>query len=163
MKKLWEKYREIIVYIIVGLMTTVVSYGVRLGIMYGGAALLSVDLNADHGVATVIRTVAISFGWVAGVLFAFFTNKKWVFRDTVSGKTAVSVQCGKFVASRISTFFVEWGIGALVPVLLIACGYRPFHFVIDVTADIIATAVSIVIVTVLNYILSKLLVFKKKK
>ena len=163
MKKLWEKYREIIVYIIVGLMTTVVSYGVRLGMMYGGAAMLSIDLNTDHGTATVLRTVAITVGWVAGVIFAFFTNKKWVFQDTVSGKSAVSAQFGKFVLSRVGTYFVEWGLGALVPMLLIACGYKSFDFIITIDADLIATAISIVLVTVLNYILSKLLVFKKEK
>ena len=132
MKKLWEKYREIIVYIIVGLMTTVVAYGVRFAVLYPFSALLSIDLSADHGSATALRTVAITVGWVAGVIFAFFTNKKWVFRDTVSGKTAVGVQFGKFVASRVGTFFVEWGLGALVPMLLIACGYKPFHFIVTV-------------------------------
>ena len=143
-------------------MTTVVAYGVRFAVLYPFSALLSIDLSADHGSATVLRTVAITVGWVAGVIFAFFTNKKWVFRDTVSGKTAVGVQFGKFVASRIGTFFVEWGLGALVPMALIACGYKPFHFIVTVDADLVSTAISVVLVTVLNYILSKLLVFKKK-
>ena len=163
MKKILEKYREIIVYIIVGLMTTVVSYGVRFAVLYPFASILSVNLETDHGSATVLRTAAITVGWVAGVIFAFFTNKKWVFRDTVSGKAAVGVQFGKFVVSRIGTYFVEWGLGALVPMALIACGYKPFTFILTIDADMIATAVSIVLVTVLNYILSKLLVFKKNK
>ena len=163
MKKLWEKYREIIVYIIVGLLTTIVAYGVRFAVLYPVAAAMSLDLgnNGDYRVA-VLRTVAISLGWVAGVIFAYFTNKKWVFRDTVSGKSEVAKQFGKFVASRLGTYFVEWGIGVLVPMLLIACGFKTFRFIIDVDADMIATLVSIVVVTVLNYILSKLLVFRKK-
>ena len=163
MKKLWEKYREIIVYIIVGLLTTIVAYGVRLAVLYPVAAAMSLDLgnNGDYRVA-VLRTVAISLGWVAGVIFAYFTNKKWVFRDTVSEKSEVAKQFGKFGASRLGTYFVEWGIGVLVPMLLIACGFKAFHFIIDVDADMIATLVSIVVVTVLNYILSKLLVFRKK-
>lgn len=163
MKKLWEKYREIIVYIIVGLLTTIVAYGVRFAVLYPVAAAMSLDLgnNGDYRVA-VLRTVAISLGWVAGVIFAYFTNKKWVFRDTVSGKSEVAKQFGKFVASRLGTYFVEWGIGVLVPMLLIACGFKAFHFIIDADADMIATLVSIVVVTALNYILSKLLVFRKK-
>ena len=163
MKKLWEKYREIIVYIIVGLLTTIVAYGVRFAVLYPVAAAMSLDLgnNGDYRVA-VLRTVAISLGWVAGVIFAYFTNKKWVFRDTLSGKSEVAKQFGKFVASRLGTYFVEWGIGVLVPMLLIACGSKAFHFIIDADADMIATLVSIVVVTVLNYILSKLLVFRKK-
>ena len=164
MKKLWEKYRELIVYIIVGLLTTIVAYGVRFAVLYPIAAVLSLDLSAsgDYRV-TVLRTAAISLGWVAGVIFAYFTNKKWVFRDTVSGKGAVAKQFGKFVASRLGTFFVEWGIGVLIPMLLIACGFTPFRFIIDIDADKIATLISIVVVTVLNYILSKLLVFNKQK
>lgn len=163
MKKLWEKYREIIVYIIVGLLTTIVAYGVRFAVLYPVAAAMSLDLgnNGDYRVA-VLRTVAISLGWVAGVIFAYFTNKKWVFRDTVSGKSEVAKQFGKFVASRLGTYFVEWGIGVLVPMLLIACGFKAFHFIIDIDPDMIATLVSIVVVTALNYILSKLLVFRKK-
>ena len=97
------------------------------------------------------------------MIFAYFTNKKWVFRDTVSEKSAVIKQFGKFVASRLGTYFVEWGIGVLVPMLLISCGFVTFHFIIDVDADIIATLVSVVVVTVLNYVLSKLLVFRGKK
>lgn len=164
MKKLWEKYRELIVYIIVGLLTTIVAYGVRFAVLYPIAAVLSLDLSANGDyLVTVLRTAAISLGWVAGVIFAYFTNKKWVFRDTVSGKGAVAKQFGKFVASRLGTFFVEWGIGVLIPMLLIACGFTPFRFIIDIDADKIATLISIVVVTVLNYILSKLLVFNKQK
>ena len=69
----------------------------------------------------------------------------------------------KFVASRISTYFVELAINILLPMLLIACGYKTFHFIIDIDADLMATPICIVVITVLNYLISKLLVFKKKK
>lgn len=163
MKELFKKYREIIVYIIVGLMTTVVSYGIRLGIVYGFAPVFSIDLSADGGSAAVLRTVAVSIGWVAGVIFAFFTNKSWVFQDKVSGRRAVLVQFGEFTLSRVFTYFVELGLGVGVPALLNALGYKPFTFILEIDADLIATGVSVVLVTVLNYILSKLLVFRKKK
>ena len=162
MKKIFQKYREIIVYIGVGLLTTIMAYGVRFAVLYPFSAILSIDLTTNSAEAALLRTVAISVGWVAGVIFAFFTNKAWVFRDTVSGKGAVWVQFGKFTLSRVSTFFVEWGLGALIPMLMIMCGFEPFKFIVTVDADMIATAVSIVLVTVLNYILSKLLVFTKK-
>lgn len=162
-KKLFEKYREIIVYIGVGLLTTLVAYGVRFAVLYPFASLLSIDLTVNNTEATVLRTAAITVGWVAGVIFAFFTNKSWVFQDKVSEKRAVWVQFGKFTLSRASTYFVEWALGALVPMLLIALGFVPFTFIITIDADMIATAISIVLVTVLNYILSKLLVFTKKK
>ena len=166
MKNFWEKYREIIVYILVGLATTVVAYGVRLLILYPGAAILSLDLASPDAAmiakVSVLRTVAQSLGWVAGVIFAFIPNKKWVFRNDEGGKT-LWAQFGKFVASRVGTYFVELLLAVLLPMLLIACGYKPFRFILTVDADLVATAVSVVVVTVLNYILSKLLVFKKKK
>lgn len=167
MKKFFEKYREIIVYIGVGLLTTIVSYGVRFAVLYAFAAILHIDIGATEGAdlaaASTLRTVAVSLGWVSGVIFAFFTNKWWVFRDNAKEKGAVAAQFGKFVGSRVGTYFVELGIGVLVPMILLACGYREFHLIVDITPDLIATAVSIVVVTVLNYILSKLLVFRKKK
>lgn len=164
MKKLFEKYRELIVYVIVGLLTTVVAYGVRFAVLYPLAAVLSLSLDDNGDIRVgVLRTVAISIGWVAGVIFAYFTNKKFVFRDKVSEKKAVIRQFFKFVASRVGTYFVEWGIGVLVPMLLISCGFAGFRFVIDIDADMMATLISVVVVTVLNYILSKLLVFKKEK
>jgi putative flippase GtrA len=172
MRELFKKYREIIVYIIVGLMTTVVAYGIRLGVIYGFAPILDIDLAAEGGRAAMLRTVAVSLGWVAGVIFAFFTNKSWVFQDKVSGKRAVLIQFGEFTLSRVFTYFVELGLGVGVPPLLTSLGYKPLEIILTFDADLIiltfdadliATGVSVVLVTVLNYILSKLLVFRKKK
>ena len=162
-KKLFEKYREIIVYIGVGLLTTLVAYGVRFAVLYPFAALLSIDLGVNNAEATVLRTAAITVGWVAGVIFAFFTNKSWVFQDKVKGTRAVLIQFGEFTLSRLFTYFIEVGIGVGIPALLIALGYKPFKIIITFDADLIALGFSVVIVTILNYILSKLLVFRKKK
>lgn len=161
--KLFKKYREIIVYVIVGLMTTIVAYGFRLGVVYSFAPILDIDLAEAGGRAAGLRAVGTTVGWVAGVIFAFFTNKSWVFQDKVSGKRAVLIQFGEFTLSRLFTYFVEVGIGVGIPALLIALGYKPFKIIITFDADIIALGFSVVIVTVLNYILSKLLVFRKKK
>ena len=166
MNKLFEKYREIIVYIIVGLLTTVVAYGVRLAILYPFAAILNLDLNATDGAmvakVSALRTVAQTVGWVAGVVFAFIPNKKWVFRNNEGGKT-VWAQFIKFVASRVGTYFVELALAVLLPMGLIACGYKSFHFILEIDADMLSMGISMVLVTVLNYVLSKLLVFKKSK
>lgn len=166
MKKLFEKYREIIVYIIVGLLTTVVAYGVRLAILYPFAAILNLDLNStDAAMVTkvsLLRTVAQTIGWIAGVVFAFIPNKKWVFRNNEGGKT-VWAQFVKFVASRVGTYFVELALAVLLPMGLIACGYKSFHFILEIDADMLSMGISMVLVTVLNYVLSKLLVFRKSK
>ena len=166
MKKLFEKYRDIIVYIIVGLLTSVVAYGVRLAILYPFAAILNLDLNATDGAmvakVSALRTVAQTVGWVAGVVFAFIPNKKWVFRNNEGGKT-VWAQFIKFVASRVGTYFVELALAVLLPMGLIACGYKSFHFILEIDAAMLSMGISMVLVTVLNYVLSKLLVFKKSK
>lgn len=167
MKKLWEKYREIIVYIIVGVLTTVVAYGVRLLILYPFAAVFSLDLASREAemVAKVslLRSIAQSVGWIAGVVFAFIPNKRWVFRNNDNEKKTVRVQFGAFVASRFGTYFVELGLAVLLPMLLNAVGYRAFHLIIEVNSDNLSMLISMVVVTVLNYVLSKLLVFRKKK
>lgn len=166
MKKLFEKYREIIVYIIVGLLTTVVAYGVRLAILYPAAAIFSLDLNSTDAAmvakVSLLRTVAQTIGWVAGVVFAFIPNKKWVFRNNEGGKT-VWAQFIKFVASRVGTYFVELALAVLLPMGLIACGYKSFHFILEIDADMLSMGISMVLVTVLNYVLSKLIVFRKSK
>lgn len=163
MKELFKKYREIIVYIIVGLMTTIVAYGVRFAVLYPFSAILEIPLDAQSHEADILRSVAVSLGWVAGVIFGFFTNKKWVFLDKTSESGAVWAQFGKFVGSRVFTYFIELGIGVLMPRALLALGYVAFTFIITVDADLLTTALSMVVVTILNYVLSKLLVFRKKK
>ena len=164
MKNFFEKHREIIVYIFVGLLTTVVSYGVKFAILYPVSYAMSIDLSVSSDPkVSLLRGVAQSVGWAAAVVFAFFPNKKWVFQNEESDKKKVFAQFIKFVASRVSTYFVELGINILLPMLLIACGYKTFHFIIDIDADLMSTPICIVVITVLNYIISKLLVFKKKK
>jgi len=147
-KELYAKHKEIIVYVIFGVLTTAVDFATYILL----TRLFSMNEDASNVIAQIVA-----------IIFAFFTNKSWVFKDTVSGKGAVLAQFGKFTLSRVSTYFVEWGLGAFVPMILIACGFEPFRLIITVDADMIATAVSVVLVTVLNYILSKLLVFTKKK
>ena len=167
MKKLFEKYREIIVYILVGLMATVISYGVRLALLYGGAALFSIDLASKEAAevarASVLRVVAQTVGSAAAIVASFYPNKVWVFRDMRNDRKSVLKQFAAFVGSRVATFFLEMGFAVVLPPLLIMCGYRTFHILIDVDADMMSMVISIIVITVLNYVLSKLLVFRKKK
>ena len=164
MKKLFEKYREIIVYIFVGLLTTIVSYGVKFAILYPVSYAMSIDLSVSSDPrVSILRGIAQTVGWAAAVVFAFIPNKKWVFRNEENDKKRVFAQFVKFVASRISTYFAELAMNVLLPMLLLACGYKTFRFIIDIDADLMSMPICIVVITVLNYIISKLLVFRKKK
>ena len=161
MKKLFLKYREIIMYIIFGLITTAVAYGVRFLALYGGGAIFGLS-DTDSGFAA-IRTAAISLGWVAGAAVAFVTNKKWVFCNEDKDKSSLLRQISTFCASRLGTLGLEYLIGIGLPALLIACEYQPFTIILTFTPDLVAAGVSAVVVTIANYFLSKFITFKKKK
>lgn len=162
MKKFFEKYREPIVYLIVGLLSSVISYGVRLAIIYGGAALLSINLEADLAKASTLRTVAATVGSFAAMTAVFYPNKIWVFRNNEKGR-AVWVLFAKYISSRIFSFLLELGFAVVMPLLLGWMNYRPFRLIIEFDADKLTSVLSIVIFTLLNYLFSKVFVFRKKK
>ena len=124
----------IIAYLIVGVLTTVVSW-----IVY---ALLRLVLDMNDPVQVQI---AVFMRWFAGVLFAYFTNRKYVFQ---SRDPKMLLEFLKFVGSRVTTLLADMFIMWLMVSIL---GIN----------DWIATLSSTVIVVVLNYIFSKLLVFRR--
>ena len=70
-KQLFVKYEEIIIYLIVGVLTTIVSWGAA----WVAKFFLDDTVVWENG---VINTIS----WVAGVLFAYPLNRKWVFKST---------------------------------------------------------------------------------
>ena len=134
---LYKKYKEIINYLIFGVLTTVISLAVYYALVY---TILN-PLNA------IMLQIANILSWTAGVIFAYITNRKYVFESNSQNilKEAVS-----FFSSRLAT-------GILDMVLMWLFVY--FNVVNDVIAKVIVN----VIVVVLNYVLSKLVVFKGDK
>ena len=94
MKELMIKYREIIIYVIVGGMTTVVSWVVC---FIGYKFIFNVDDSFQNGLNNAIS-------WLAGVLFAYPTNRIWVFES--KNKNILKEFIG-FAGSRISTMFLD--------------------------------------------------------
>ncbi len=135
-KDLYLKYKQIINYLIVGGLTTVVS----LGVYY---ICVVTFLNPSNPVQLQIANI---ISWVAAVTFAYFTNRKYVFE---SSSTDYLAEAGKFYASRVSTLFIDMAI-MFVTVTLLGMN------------DKLAKVVVQVIVTITNYIFSKYLVFNKK-
>ena len=140
MKKLWaiyKKHEEIINYLIVGVCTTIFSL-----IFYFASTRTFLDPNNpfELQIANIIK-------WVSGVLFAYVTNKIFVFKS--KGKDILK-EFVQFTSSRVATLFLDMFVMWL---MVTKMGIW----------DVIATLVSQVLVTVGNYILSKLLVFRKKK
>ncbi len=138
-KSLCVKYRELIVYVIVGGLTTLVSWAAKFAwnfIFYGGTAYPT-ELQA-----VILSTVE----WVAGVAFAYPTNRRFVFQ---SKDPEIFKECIKFVLSRVSTYLLSVGLN----VLLTWLGVNVY----------VTTIVAAVAVVIANYVISKLLVFRKKK
>lgn len=148
LKGLFLKYKEIIMYLIFGVLTTLVSWG--------SYALFEIVFGTFIHGTIVLSSVANVLSWIVAVLFAFITNKLWVF-ESKSFKSAVLIkELVSFVGSRLATGVLEW-IG--VPLLMLI-GLNQSIFGIE---GMLAKVVVSVIVVILNYILSKLFVFKNKK
>ncbi|MBP5269477.1 MAG: hypothetical protein ILO42_00805, partial [Clostridia bacterium] len=69
----------------------------------------------------------------------------------------------KYISSRIFSFLLELGFAVVMPLLLGWMNYRPFRLIIEFDADKLTSVLSIVIFTLLNYLFSKVFVFRKKK
>lgn len=135
MKELFSKYREIIMYLIFGVLTTVVSLVVYYLLVY-------TILNPDN--AFQLQTANV-ISWIASVTFAYFTNRSFVFESKNENKLK---EAGNFVLSRIATLVMDMAI-MFVGVTLLRGN------------DKILKLVSQAVVIVSNYVFSKLFVFKK--
>ena len=131
--KLYFKYKEKILYLFFGGMTTLISLLTYYLLTH---SILNPEISLDLQIANVTS-------WVAGFLFAFFTNRKYVF----DSKNDAKKDFIKFFASRIFTLLLDMLIMFVFVTLL---GFK----------DIIIKLISQVVIVVTNYILSKLVVFK---
>lgn len=136
MKKIYNQYKEIINYLIVGVLTTIVSLAV-----YYGCVLTILDPHDP-----IQLQIANVVSWVAAVTFAYFTNRKYVFE---SHEPDMLKEGSAFFASRVGTLLMDMGTMFL---LVTVMGM----------SDKIAKLIVQVIVTVGNYLFSKLLVFRKQ-
>ena len=135
-KELYRKYEEIIVYLIVGVLTTIFSWFACFV-----AEFLGLDSSND-----IQNFIINTIGWIAGVLFAYPLNRKWVFH---SSNPHIIKEFTGFAGSRLSTWILDIVI-MWVTVNLIGMNYW-----------IAKIFISSVIVTILNYVFSKILIFKK--
>ena len=138
-KALCVKHREILVYLIVGGLTTLVSWAAKFlwnAIFYANTVSPTV---AQNTVLSIVENVS-------GIAFAYPTNRRWVFQ---SRNPHILSEMGTFVGSRLATMLLSYLLNLL---LTNALG-------IDMR---ISTVVAAVFVIVGNYILSKLIVFRKK-
>ena len=133
MKELFLKYKEVIAYLFFGGLTTVVNI---------------VAYFVCTSIFALNYLVANAIAWVASVAFAYVTNRTWVFESKVKGFSAILREVTAFVGG----------------VLLYGVMDMPIMFVsVDLIGipDGIAKFITQVVVVVLNYLFSKLIIFRK--
>ena len=131
---LYKKYSEVINYLIVGVLTTIVSI-----VVYWTFTKV---FHVNYMISNVIS-------WIVSVSFAYITNKVFVFKSKCKNSTEVLIEIYQFFKYRAFSLVID--------VLLMYLFVEIFN--ID---DMIAKVIVQVIVIALNYIFSKLFVFKKK-
>ena len=146
-KKLFEKYRELIMYIFFGVLTfivSVISFELFNRLLGSGAYMISKTLS-----------------WIVAVLFAYVVNKLWVFQSKSWKPSLVAKEAASFFAARIFSLIIALGaMWVMVRILNAVMPDEPlFGFLsVESIANICSTALEVII----NYIFSKLWVFKKK-
>ena len=136
MINIYKKNKEIINYLIFGVLTTVVSFVVYF--------IFAKVFKIDEVISNVIS-------WFFSVFFAFITNKLYVFESKETGKKTLLKEIISFYLARLFTGVVcDLGVFALMVKI----------FKIN---DVLSKLVTQVIVIILNYVLSKLFVFKQNK
>ena len=141
LQDIYYKYEEKWLYLFFGGLTTVVSF-ITAGIAKHFLEQGGLDSDAVSDISTAIS-------WVCAVTFAYLTNRVWVFDSKASGKKELFKEFLSFYGGRIATFFTEI---IMMRVLFSWIGIN--YWVAKIFAN--------VVVLILNYVISKLFVFKKK-
>lgn len=140
-KELFIKYYDMIAYLFFGVVTTVINYLVYIP-CYSW-------LKDSAAVGEFAATISNGIAWTVAVIFAFLTNKPFVFKSHDWSAKTVVPELGKFLGCRIGSGVME------TLILLLAVD------VLHLNGNVMKLLTNVLVVIV-NYIGSKLLVFTKK-
>ena len=129
---LCRQYRELLSYLVFGVLTTAVNY-----LSY----LVISPFFTYTGVPTVIA-------WLLSVIFAYLTNRRFVFQSKARGKTVLK-EAGSFFTARVMSGVMD------VIIMAVFADWIGFD-------DRVVKLASNVLVVIFNYVASKLVVFRKK-
>lgn len=150
-KDLFDKNKEIIVYIIFGVLTTLVNLL--------SFFLLECAFGSEGNGYIIYNAVA----WLIAVVFAYITNKIYVFRSKSWAPKIVVKESLEFLLARVLSFAVE-ELGLILMVEILKFGDYMLNLkIITLSGASIAKIVLAVIVVIMNYFFSKFIIFKKKK
>ncbi len=133
--KYYKKYKELVNYAFFGVLTTLVNYIVYI--------VSSRFFRLDLTMSTIIA-------WVIAVLFAYITNRKYVFESKIVGF--------KGIIKEISSFFFFRVLSGIIDVVIMYVSVNLMGIY-----DLIMKLLSNVIVIIANYLFSKIFIFKEKK
>ena len=161
-KTLYKKNEEIIIYLIVGVLTTMFSWD--------ACFIMKYFLDSTIGWQNFIIN---AIGWIAGVAYAYPLNRRWVFKSTNKN---ILKEFWDFSLSRLSTLILDlvimWGlVNSWLGSVVIRGWFETLCSKISVLSGMTDTVhywfvkicISAVLVTIANYVFSKFLVFGKKK
>lgn len=139
LRKVWQKFvnYETVSYIVCGFLTTAVDFGVY-------TLLRQIDIGVE---------ISQAISWLAAVLFAYVVNKLIVFRNFNLRLSYLVRETGTFIAARAFSGAVTW---VLMVAMVKLGGDRGFWY------ELFSKFTSSLINMVLNYIFSKLWIFKEK-
>ncbi|MBQ4102077.1 MAG: GtrA family protein [Oscillospiraceae bacterium] len=146
--------REVVLYLVFGVLTTALNIFVQYAISFA----FSMD---DVGKVWIANPIA----WVAGVVFAYVTNRIFVFQSKKQGGE-LWLEAGEFVAARLVTLLFDqlvmwllvgnvWFLDRIVASIL--------NLGVEEANNLDAKIIANVLVVILNYVFSKLFIFKKKQ
>lgn len=148
-KELLKKYQELILYVLFGGFTTVVN--------------LAVFWLLNQVIGETAYLVNNVIAWFCAVVFAYVTNKLWVFESKSWAFKVIIKEVPEFFLARVFSLLVEEG-GLWFFVEIMEFDKLSFNlFGFEITGKLIAKLVLAVIVVILNYIFSKFVIFAKKK
>lgn len=133
-KAMIVKYWEVLIYLVFGVLTTVVNYVIYLPV---------------YNILGLSAALSNAIAWVGAVAFAYLTNKPFVFKSHDWSLKTVVPELTKFVGCRVASGAAE--------TLILLVTVDIFHF----NGNIWKLFTSVIVV-VLNYIGSKLFVFRNK-
>lgn len=139
--EMYKKYEEAVNYLVFGFLAFLVNM-----VAYAAAARV---LGADNEKVLLVL-IATSFAWIVAVLFAYWTNRTFVFKSRITDKAGIWKEFFSFVGARVVT-------GGMELVIM--------YVMVDMVHvdDMISKFICNVVVIISNYIFSKLWIFKKKE
>ncbi len=130
---LYTKYKEILLYLFFGGLSFIISISTY--------AAFNIAMGLNELIANILS-------WVITVMYAFLTNRVWVFRSPTNGIIEFIKQMLYFYSGRIITLVIE---ELILLVFITMLGFN----------SILIKTIAQIVVIVLNYVISKLMIFKK--